>query len=452
MIPQSSRPVHVEVSPVHQRTSRRLLGLPAECGLLPDRATKKIVGNTATVNTNMTDAPLQYVVQQPRTPKVFYGEPYEDVEDWLDHFERVATFNGWDNNHKRRQVYYSLEEGARTWFENHESTLSSWEEFRQRLLATFMSSDRKEKAEAALQARNQRQNESVTMYTEDMVRLCRRADPAMTDEKKVRHLMRGVKQDIFAGLMRNPPRTVAEFVSEATTIEGALQRRAKRYCLTEAMVSNASCMTGLENCLDLRELVRKIVREELQAFRQQQSSAPTVSIAEMIREEVRQAVGIPEPTEEPQLEEPKFSYAAALQQYHHRSPPTVATPAPTPPLNPRPRRSLPYPPETQPRKSDLWRTPDRRPLCFHCGEEGHVYRACPYRRIGLRGFAPNAPRPRNGERPQEIEYYLADRRNVFAPRRPESRSPSPMQRRSSSPRFAPSSSDRPSRSFEIRGN
>lgn len=131
MIPNSSRthhyselPVHVEVSPVHERTSRRLLGLPAECGPLPDRATK-MTGREAAVNVNLTDTPIQYVVQQPRAPKVFHGDTYEDVEDWLDHFERVATFNGWDDNRKRRNVYFSLEDPARTWFENHESGIPS---------------------------------------------------------------------------------------------------------------------------------------------------------------------------------------------------------------------------------------------------------------------------------------------------------------------------------------
>lgn len=117
------------------------------------------------------------MVQQQRSPKVFYGAPYEDAEDWLDHFEHVATFNGWDNGFKRRNVYFSLEEDTRAWYENNESTMPSWEEFRQRLLATYPNSDRKEKAEAALQARNQRPNDRVAMYAEHMTRLFRRADP-----------------------------------------------------------------------------------------------------------------------------------------------------------------------------------------------------------------------------------------------------------------------------------
>ncbi|KAG0425181.1 hypothetical protein HPB47_027632 [Ixodes persulcatus] len=56
------------------------------------------------------------------------------------------------------------------------------------------------------------------------------AAPAVaTDEKKLRHLMRGVKSEIFGGLIRNPPTTVDEFVTEATNMERALLARARHY-------------------------------------------------------------------------------------------------------------------------------------------------------------------------------------------------------------------------------
>lgn len=396
----------IPITPVHGRASRRLLGLPVECGPLSDR-TPKMTGRDASArHTTPNEEILQYVIQQPRTPKPFHGEAFEDAEDWLEQFERVANFNGWNEQRRLRNVYYSLEDSARTWFENHEATMPSWQEFRQKLLATYVNVDRRERAEAAMQARIQHPNESVAMYAEDMARLFRRADSSMTDDKKVRHLMRGVKQEIFAGLVRNPPRTTSEFISEATAIERALQQRSRQYYRSEATISSAVCMTKLgSNCDDLRQLVRQIVREELQSLRTNQASPPTVSIAEMIREEVKQAVRMPETVEETQPEEPRCSYAAAVRQSHYCPPPTVAPIAPRLPFSLRPRSNPRYSVEPPPRKSDLWRTPDHKPLCFHCGEAGHVYRACPYRRIGLRGFAPDSPRPRNGERPQQIQHW-----------------------------------------------
>lgn len=268
--------------------------------------------------------------------------------------------------------------------------------------------------------------------------------------------MRGVKEEIFAGLVRNPPRSVPEFVAEATAIERALQQRARQHYRPEVTVSNTTFLTALEGNVDgLRELVRRIVREELQAIHQGQGVPPQVPIAEIIGDKVRGSVRVAEPAAEPRVEEQRVSYGAALRQSYYCAPPTVATPVAStpfaPPVNFTPR-TVPYRGEANPRKSDLWRTTDRRPLCFHCGEAGHIYRACPYRHAGLRGFARNAPRPRNGERPPEIEEYLAGRHDVFPPRRSESRSPSPHRRRSFSPRFAPNSTNRPSRSPESREN
>ncbi|KAK8759172.1 hypothetical protein V5799_003195 [Amblyomma americanum] len=128
-----------------------------------------------------------------------------------------------------------------------------------------------------------------------------------------------------------------------------------------------------------------------------------------------------------------MTYAAAVM---------TAQPQRQPPRPPRdeplvPQRRLPAPARpgcdrrSSPRKCDAWRTSDNRPLCFHCGEAGNILRHCLYRRIGLRGFAINAPRPRFGQRPQEIDEYL--RLEEYTPNR-FSRSPSPSTSRFASPR------------------
>lgn len=439
-----------ELTPVHQRASRRLRGDPPEFGPLPAATTTQAMStaDTATMTNPATSSDL--VVYPPRVPKSFHGDIYEDVEDWLEHFERVADVNGWDRARKLRHVYFALEDAARTWYENHEAVMTSWEEFRRHLLAAYASTDRREKAENALQARNQRTNESVGMYIEDMSRLFKRADPNMTEEKKLRHLLRGVKEELFAGLVRNPPRTVAEFRTEATTIEKALQQRARHYNrdTSGAPVNVFSAGIG-SNAEALRELVRSIVQEELRKLQQPQVAPTVSSLAAVIRDEVRHAVLQPQPDVQPvpldqPLQESRAStYADMLRQPAVQNAsfaaPSRRLPAP---------RSTPLQGEFRPRKSDVWRTPDRTPLCFHCGEAGHLYRWCPYRRVGLRGFSINAPCPRNGERPMEIENYLTRSRLPAAGPQHEPRSSAPARYRSPSPR--PSSSSPRRRSVSPR--
>ncbi|XP_049270134.1 uncharacterized protein LOC119385971 [Rhipicephalus sanguineus] len=293
-IPSPDQPEAVELTPVHQRASRRIRGDSPEFGPLP--AASRVPATETSDTTTMTSqvTPSQLIVSQPVIPKVFHGDSFEDAEDWLDHFERVANINQWNEERKLRNVYVALEDSERVWYENHEASLTSWEEFRRQLLCTFGNSDRREKAEAALRTRNQRTNETVAMYIEDMSRLFKRADPSMTEDKKVRHLMHGVKQELFAGLVRNPPRTVAEFRSEATTIETTLHQRARQYNRDVACTSAGVYSAGVPDNLDtLRELVRSVVRVELRKL-QSPDVAPELSIADVVREEIRHAIREPQ--------------------------------------------------------------------------------------------------------------------------------------------------------------
>lgn len=425
-----------ELTPVHQRSSRRLRGDPPEFGPLTTApATQAAFTNDPTTMAT-AGSTSELIVSPPCLPEPFHGDSHEDVEDWLEHFERVARTNAWDETRKLGRVYFALQDSAKVWFENHEAVITTWEDFRQHLLAAYASTDRREKAENALQSRSQRTNESVSMYVEDMCRLFKRADPNMTEEKKLRHLMRGVKQDLFAGLVRNPPRTVAEFRTEATTIEKALQQRARHYNRDASSAPVDVLSAGQSNNSEtLRELVRSIVREEIQKLMQPQVMPTVSTLAAVIRDEVRHAILQPEPEPQPvRLEQPLQTrrmptYADALRQPAVHNASFVA-----PSTRPSASHGSPFLGELRPRKSDVWRTPDWTPLCFHCGEAGHLYRTCPYRRAGLRGFSVNAPCPRNGERPMEIEDYLSRQQLPSASFQHQPRSPAPKRYRSPSPR------------------
>lgn len=157
------------------------------------------------------------VLQQSREPPTFHGTPCDDAEDWLEQFERVASYNKWDDDAKLQHVYFALERSARTWFINQESQLRTWQNFK-RSLVTFTSVPPKERAERQLQTRLQLPNESVAVFVEEMKNLFGRAHPEMPEGKKLGFLIGGVKE-LFAGLMRNAPKTVAEFLSEAAAME-----------------------------------------------------------------------------------------------------------------------------------------------------------------------------------------------------------------------------------------
>ncbi|XP_077548814.1 uncharacterized protein LOC144162224 [Haemaphysalis longicornis] len=240
------------------RTSRRQQGLPPELGLLPEKVKKKDVATSTMVK--QANPPV--VLLQPRARPSFRGSPGEDPEEWLQKLERVRIFNRWDDEETLRQVFFYLEDSARVWFQNHETSLTSWSMFETDFLKTFTTFVRKEHAELLLQTRIQHPNESVVVFVEELKMLFRRAHPAMAEEKKVRFLMRGVKQELFAGLIRNPSTTVAEFVTQASMIERTLDMRSRQHDRPlNAYSANPVNAPGFASD-DLRKTIRAVAREE----------------------------------------------------------------------------------------------------------------------------------------------------------------------------------------------
>lgn len=168
------------------------------------------------------------------------------------------------------------------------------------------------------------------MYYEDMSRLFGRADPNMAEDKKLRHLMRGVKQELFAGLVRNPPRTVLEFINEASTTERTLEQRSRQYDRSQSCTSVDVLSAALATSPDaLRELIRSVVREELRRPQLPPALQTYDSLSQVVREEVRQAVQEPAELDMP-ASRSSATYAAALQQTSPYAAPNVAVATPSP--------------------------------------------------------------------------------------------------------------------------
>lgn len=240
-------------------------------------------------------------------------------------------------------------------------------------------------------------------------------------------------------------------------MERTLQQRSSQY--QRADVTAAACSIGSDSERHaLAEFIRSIVREELRQLQAVGPQPHVSAITDVIRNEIRQAVQPLTPlAPSPSPEVPVLTYASAVrapapiaaapivptleQQAPHRFPNAPSYLPPVSRFSHAPMY-LPSSSRQSPSKASVWRTSDNRPLCYHCGEAGHVYRDCAYRQLGLRGFHPDARCPRYGERPHDIEAYLRGQGMPSTAQRRQSRSPSP--RRSGSPSLT-ASSNAPSR-------
>ncbi|GBM18953.1 hypothetical protein AVEN_1575-1 [Araneus ventricosus] len=172
-----------------------------------------------------------------------------------------------------------------------------------------------------LLTRTQQIGETSESYIQDVLSLCRKANPSMSEDEKVAHLMKGIAEDLFR------------------------------------LSVSAETDVG-----DIRSLIREIVREELgnvlpemQYYTNGERESPP-DIASMVREEVMDILA--------PLAAPRRRNTTSRRSVSVRSPPRREAR----------NRAVPM------RKTDLWRTDSNVPLCYHWGRPGHVLRHCRERR------------------------------------------------------------------------
>ncbi|GFV90944.1 CCHC-type domain-containing protein [Trichonephila clavipes] len=204
--------------------------------------------------------------------------------------------------------------------------------------------------------------------------------------------MKGVAEDIYQALLTREINDTASFIKWCNYIEDMKQKRVGRPRFER--LPNVVPVASLTDETDLVSLIRTIKRSFKTKLKGVLAPAST------------------KPTET----RPRPTYAAVTRKY--RAPVQK------------------FPPE--PRKTDVWRTADNRPVCFHCGRPGHVMRYCRERKAV---FDNSRNRRRNFDdvgTEEEIRRPNSSRRFTPSPTRGRSpkrryRSPSPYRRSSQSP-------------------
>ncbi|GFV47433.1 CCHC-type domain-containing protein [Trichonephila clavipes] len=204
-------------------------------------------------------------------------------------------------------------------------------------------------------------------------------------------------------------------------------RRAEEQLKCRAQRSGESTQSYIQSVLGLCQEVNPLMKEDEKSVTpnerkvhrlvnqtQESLDSDPQSLEEIVQDEVERVLA-PVSTK-PTENRPRPTYAAVTGKY--RAPVQK------------------FPPE--PRKTDVEKTADNRPVCFHCGRPGHVMRYCRERKAV---FDNSRNRRRNFDdvgTEEEIRRPNSSRRFTPSPTRGRSpirryRSPSPYRRSSQSP-------------------
>ncbi|UYV81558.1 K02A2.6-like, partial [Cordylochernes scorpioides] len=202
-------------------------------------------------------------LQQPRNPPNFSGKGSELAHLWLKDYSRVAAHNGWDESMCLANVVFFLEGAARCWFDNVEESITTWNTFKEEFTRTFGDKeDYARRIESSLKVRAQKPDESVELYIQDVLNLCRQLNPNMSEEDRVGHLMKGVAENIYWALLAIEVTTTGEFTQHCRRIEKLNKNRISSVRFER--IPTVSAINENEYH-PLKEMIREIIREELRS-------------------------------------------------------------------------------------------------------------------------------------------------------------------------------------------
>jgi len=212
------------------------------------------------------------------TPRKFSGEDEECSREFMELFDQAASSNRWLPDTCVTQFPNYLTHTASKWwrsFKNQRSRAAAaagtplvaptWAEVVTAFQAAFEPND-VIGAELRLDARKQRADETPEQYVFDIISLCERVDKDMIDERRVRYLLRNLKEYYLSRIMPLDPKTPEDFLVHMRRIaemkkltDRAVNREARAFPVAE------------ETSLEMREMVKQTQRlvEEIQEQRRQ---------------------------------------------------------------------------------------------------------------------------------------------------------------------------------------
>lgn len=205
-------------------------------------------------------APQQNMAQHEKTPFAtpsnFAGNPSESVEMFMNRFEKAATLNNWNDNHRKAylSLYVTDLAARRLAMLEKQDPEANWETIKSRFVKLFAPTENESLLVTRLHSRVQLPGESALAYTTEIEELCNRLFPGMHEAAICSHVIKGLNRHMYPLIN----------VLDNSTLD-KLRENVSKYEMSSILenhtqkTSNVQAVTVLEQRLeDLTQLVQQL--------------------------------------------------------------------------------------------------------------------------------------------------------------------------------------------------
>lgn len=337
-------------------------------------------------------------------PGFFYGRATEDASDFVKNFKRAAAVNQW-NDQKCLLLFPSfLRDAAARWYDSLGARLpdaNTFDGLATALKAAFAKVGIVDDWKIKLETRIQADHETVEEFMYDILHLCTKINPEMSEEDKVKYVLKGLKEHLVEKVAGLPNNTIAQLLQNLRNIETGLYYARNRQLLqlqtqgvgsgnvkmTQVSSTQGNLSSGEGQCLQksiealgsqMQEMMgqMKLLKTQVNTGKMQsrtnEQRGPSYRNYGFSRD---QHFGAPENS----MSRPKYTadgrpicFACGVAGHVKRECKNVAQGGAPENFTFRPQRTV-----------------DGRPICFGCGKIGHYKRDC--RNVGWRNSGPQNP-------------------------------------------------------------
>ena len=153
--------------------------------------------------------------------KSFAGNDNEDVRKWVESISHVFDIICLPGANEELCLQYAPAflkgYGYKWWIEN-KAHIQNWSTFKQLIIERFGEKN-EYLLEQQLNHRKQQPNEPTIQYYYDILELCAKCDPDMSDRQRIRKLMNGLRLSLYQEAIKDTYATPSEFLTKVQRLE-----------------------------------------------------------------------------------------------------------------------------------------------------------------------------------------------------------------------------------------